>query len=66
MGKSDESCLLDGGDGMGMSDMQFKTYLLTQLNLWQEILELAKESGNTKIQEKAAKQIADINQSLKF
>lgn len=66
MSKSNESYLLNGGEEMGMSDMQFKTYLLTQLDKWQEILELAVKAGNTDIQAKAQKQIADINQSLKF
>ena len=66
MAESDKSRLSNGGDEMGMSDMQFKTYLLTQLDKWQEIRELAIKAGNTDIQAKAEKQITDINQSLKF
>lgn len=59
--------LLDGGeDSMGMSDMQFKSYLLEQLENWQEVLELAKEANDTKVQEKAKRQIAKLNQALKF
>lgn len=59
--------LLDGGeDSMGMSDMQFKSYLLEQLENWQEVLELAKEANDTKVQEKAERQIAKLNQALKF
>ena len=66
MAESDKSRLSNGGDEMGMSDMQFKTYLLTQLDKWQEIRELAIKAGNTDIQAKAEKQITDINHSLKF
>lgn len=59
--------LLNGGeDSMGMSDMQFKSYLLEQLENWQEVLELAKEANDTKVQEKAKRQIAKLNQALKF
>lgn len=59
--------LLNGGeDSMGMSDMQFKSYLLEQLENWQEVLELAKEANDTKVQEKAERQIAKLNQALKF
>lgn len=59
--------LLNGGeDSMGMSDMQFKSYLLEQLENWQEVLELAKEVNDTKVQEKAERQIAKLNQALKF
>lgn len=59
--------LLNGGeDSMGMSDMQFKSYLLEQLENWQEVLELAKEANDTKVQKKAERQIAKLNQALKF
>lgn len=59
--------LLNGGDdSMGMSDMQFKSYLLEQLENWQEVLELAKEANDTKVQEKAERQIAKLNQALKL
>ena len=33
---------------------------------WQEILDLAIAAGNTEIQKKAEKQIAKINEKLKF
>lgn len=59
--------LLNGGDdSMGMSDMQFKSYLLEQLENWQEVLELAKEADDTKVQEKAGRQIAKLYRALKF
>ncbi len=40
--------------------------LLDQLEDWQEILDLAIEAANTEIQKKAEKQIAKINEKLKF
>lgn len=58
--------LLNGGDSVGMTDSQYKGMLLDQLEDWQEVLELAKEAGNTDIQGKAEKQIAKINEKLKF
>ena len=58
------SRLPDGGEEMGMTDMQFKAYLLEQLENWQEVLELAKKAGNTEVIEKAEKQITKINNAL--
>ena len=58
--------LLDGGDSVGMTDNQYKGMLLDQLEDWQEILDLAIEAANTEIQKKAEKQIAKINEKLKF
>jgi len=40
--------------------------LLDELEDWQEVLELAIETENTKIRAKAEKQIAKINEKLKF
>ena len=51
---------------MGMTDSQYKGMLLDQLEDWQEILQLAIKAKNTEIQEKAEKQIAKINEKLKF
>ena len=51
---------------MGMSDMQFKTYLLEQLENWQEVLRLAIAAGNEEIRQKTEQQIAKINEALKF
>ena len=62
----DNSRLLDGGDSVGMTDNQYKGMLLDQLEDWQEILDLAIEAANTEIQKKAEKQIAKINEKLKF
>lgn len=61
-----DSYLLDGGDSVGMTDNQYKGMLLDQLEDWQEILDLAIAAGNMEIQKKAEKQIAKINEKLKF
>ena len=49
-----------------LNDNQYKGMLLDQLEDWQEILDLAIAAGNTEIQKKAEKQIAKINEKLKF
>ena len=66
MAGCDNSRLLDGGDSVGMTDNQYKGMLLDQLEDWQEILDLAVEAGIAEIQKKAEKQIAKINEKLKF
>ena len=66
MAERTNSHLLDGGDSVGMTDNQYKGMLLDQLEDWQEILDLAVEAGIAEIQKKAEKQIAKINEKLKF
>lgn len=66
MAERNDSRLLNGGEDMGMTDNQYKGMLLDQLEDWQEILDLAITAGNTEIQKKAEKQIAKINEKLKF
>lgn len=66
MSGCDNSRLPDGGESVGMTDNQYKGMLLDQLEDWQEILDLAIEAANTEIQKKAEKQIAKINEKLKF
>ena len=67
MMESNESRLLNGGeDSMGMTDNQYKGMLLDELEDWQEVLDLAVKAGNTEIQKKVEKQIAKINEKLKF
>ena len=51
---------------MGMTNEQYKGMLLDDLEDWQEVLEMAVTSENAEIQKKAEKQIAKINQKLKF
>lgn len=53
----------------GMTNAQYKGLLLDQLEDWEDVLAMAKESGNTKnekIIEKATKQTAKINEKLRF
>lgn len=66
MTKRNNPGLLNGGEEMGMTDNQYKGMLLDQLEDWQEILDLAIKASNTEIQKKAEKQIAKINEKLKF
>lgn len=66
MAERNNSALPNGGEEMGMTDNQYKGMLLDQLEDWQEILDLAVEAGNTEIRKKAEKQIAKINEKLKF
>ena len=60
------SRLKSGGDEMGMSDAQFKTYLLEQLENWQHVLELAVKNNDKEVQTEAEKQINKLSTALKF
>lgn len=51
---------------LGMTNEQYKGMLLDELEDWQEVKELAEETNNKKILAKAEKQIAKINEKLKF
>lgn len=51
---------------MGMTNEQYKGMLLDELEDWQEVLDLARESNDEKVIRKAEKQIAKINEKLKF
>lgn len=51
---------------MGMTNEQYKGILLDELEDWEEVLELAEETNDTKVIAKAKKQIAKINEKLKF
>ncbi len=51
---------------IGMTNEQYKGMLLDELEDWQEVLEIAKETDNQKIIKKAEKQILKINEKLKF
>ncbi len=53
-------------ENMGMTNEQYKGMLLDELEDWQEVLELAKEEHIEKVIKKAEKQIAKINEKLKF
>ena len=60
------SKLTCGGDEMGMTDPQFKTYLLEPLENWRHVYDLAVEAGNKEIVAEAEKQITKISTALKF
>lgn len=49
-----------------MTNEQYKGMLLDELEDWQEVLEMAQEAGNSRIIAKAEKQVAKINEKLKF
>lgn len=66
MAECDKCGLLNGGETMGMTNEQYKGMLLDELEDWEEVLELAIESQDTKVQKKAEKQIAKINEKLKM
>ena len=66
MSNCDKSCLLNGGEEMGMTDTQFKSFVLTQLMSWKEVLELTVKAGDTEAAKKAETQIEALNEMLKF
>ena len=66
MMKCEESCLLNGGHYVGMTDNQYKGMLLDQLQNWRKILDMAIAAGNTDIQKEVEMQIAVIKEKLKF
>jgi hypothetical protein len=49
-----------------MTDNQYKGMLLDQLEVWQRILDMAIEAGNSEIRKEVEKQIAKTNEKLKF
>ena len=53
-------------EDMGMTNEQYKGILLDLLEDWEEVLELAKEANDEKVIAKVEKQIAKINEKLKF
>ena len=66
MAERNNSYFLNGGEEMGMTDNQYKGMLLDQLEVWERILSMAKVAGNIDIQGEVEKQIAKINEKLKF
>lgn len=53
-------------EDMGMTNEQYKGFLLDSLEDWEEVFELAKQSNDTEVIKKAEKQIKKINEKLKF
>lgn len=66
MAERSDSYLLNGDDSVGMTDNQYKGMLLDQLADLERILDMAVKSENAEIQEEVEKQIAKINEKLKF
>lgn len=57
---------MKGEEIMGMTDNQYKGFLLNELEDWEEILELAREEGAGNTAKKAEKQIEKIKKMLEF
>lgn len=51
---------------MGMTNEQYKDILLDQLDAWERILAILGKAVNTEVQEEIERQIAKINEKLKF
>ena len=51
---------------MGMTNEQYKGMLLDQLEVWEEVVELAKEANDAKVLKKAEQQVAKIKNKLEF
>lgn len=51
---------------MGMTNEQYKVMLLDQLEVWQEVKELAAKANDKAVEDKADQQIAKINEKMKF
>lgn len=66
MVNSNEYCLSDGSDSLGMTDIQYKGMLLDQLEDWQEIFDLSVKSQDAAIKKKAEQQIDKLKEKLRF
>lgn len=53
-------------DDTGMTNEQYKGFLLNMLEDWEEALEKAKAEGATETAKKAEKQVKKINKMLEF
>ncbi|MBR1524761.1 MAG: hypothetical protein IJ641_09960, partial [Lachnospiraceae bacterium] len=51
---------------MGMTNEQYKGMLLDQLEVWQEVKQLAAKANDKAVEDKADQQIAKINEKMKF
>lgn len=60
------SKLMYGGEEMGMTDAQFKTHLLDQLENWKRVRDLAIANDDKEVLAEVEKQIEKINTALKF
>lgn len=53
-------------EDMGMTDNQYKGFLLNELEDWEEVLEKAREENAVNTAKKAEKQIEKIKRMLEF
>lgn len=53
-------------EDMGMTDNQYKGFLLNELEDWEEVLEKAREENAVNTAKKAEKQIQKIKRMLEF
>ena len=53
-------------DHEGMTDLQFKSFVLTQLQNWKDMRELTTKSGNPEAVKKIENQIASLEQMLRL
>ena len=53
-------------ENMGMTDNQYKGFLLNELEDWEEVLEKAREENAVNTAKKAEKQIEKIKKMLEF
>ena len=53
-------------DDMGMTNEQYKGFLLNELEDWEEVLEIAKKENAKEEIKKAEKQIKKITKMLEF
>lgn len=58
--------LINGGEGGGMTNEQYKGMLLDQLEIWKRVKKTAEEEGAKKTASECQMQIALINKKLKF
>lgn len=57
---------MKGEEIMGMTDNQYKGFLLNELENWEEALEIAQEEGAQNTAKKAERQIEKIKKMLEF
>lgn len=57
---------LSSGGETGMTDAQYKGLLLDKREIWKKYLELAIKAGDTDAQKEAEKEIALLEEKLKF
>ena len=57
---------MKGEEEMGMTDNQYKGFLLNELEDWEEVLDIAREEGAQNTAKKVERQIEKIKKMLEF